>query len=337
MPWGIRVCPTWVRVRWPWMPRLRTEGSAAYSTVPSHPGMSQSSSTALESILGTAAAPLFDVCGRVVGVNTAGPSRDSEDTNWASHINESIRALRGRIAFREDAAPCVSVAGDSDPEAVRATEEAAELASTAQSKAESAKQGSPYRRSNRPARPARKPKQPSAKPEKPSNEPNSPIRIWRCSPALPCWPWAWRSGNRARKLIRIAGQIAEPFSRRSKSGRRRPKAARAQPDPPQLVLTGFDPHGRPIKIALRRADLDQRQGGFTIGRHPLLVDQVLDDNRVSRRHARFSATNGAVCIEDLNSSNGTTLNGSPCPPFAPTAIHPGDMVGVGDVRLRVSN
>ena len=48
------------------------------------------------------------------------------------------------------------------------------------------------------------------------------------------------------------------------------------------------------------------------------------------------AVNGSVFVEDLNSSNGTSVNGVACPPFQPVQIRPGDMVDVGGIALRVS-
>ena len=135
-----------------------------------------------------------------------------------------------------------------------------------------------------------------------------------------------------QQIIRVAGQVAgkvaAPLSQLVQSVR---------PRKPAIALTGFDAQGRPVTLRLSRTDLDLQQGGFTVGRHPLLVDHVLDGERLSRRHARFSGNNGSVFVEDLNSSNGTSVNGTACPPFQPVQIRPGDMVDVGDIVLRVSS
>ena len=294
---------------------------------------------------GNSGGPLFDACGRVVGVNTAGPNRDSEDTNWASHINESIRALRGMMRLTEDAAPCV--AGAAVPAAARTAEEATALASTAQSKAESARQGAQQarRQADSATQTAQEAQAQAEQATQAAQEAKQAGRMTNTLMAVVAGVTLLALGLALRRprqeIIRIAGQIVEPLSRPFKSRkdqpkRNRPKAARAQLGPPRLALTGFDPQGQPVKIELRRTDLDRQQGGFTVGRHPLLVDRVLNDDRVSRRHARFSALNGAVCVEDLNSGNGTTLNGTRCAPFEPTAIQAGDTVKVGNTTLRVS-
>lgn len=294
---------------------------------------------------GNSGGPLFDACGRIVGVNTAGPNRDSEDTNWASHINESIRALRGMMRLTEDAAPCV--AGGADSAAAQAAESATALASTAQSKAESAQQGAQQarRQADSATQTAQEAQTQAEQATQAAQEAKQAGRMTNTLMAVVAGVTLLALGLALRRprqeIIRIAGQIVEPLSRPFKSRkdqpkRNRPKAARAQLGPPRLALTGFDPQGQPVKIELRRADLDRQQGGFTVGRHPLLVDRVLNDDRVSRRHARFSALNGAVCVEDLNSGNGTTLNGTRCAPFEPTAIQAGDTVKVGNTTLRVS-
>ena len=305
--------------------------------------MSQSSSTGINS--GNSGGPLFDACGRVVGVNTAGPNRDSEDTNWASHINESIRALRGRIAFTEDAEPCV--ADGSDPAVTRAAEEATVLASTAQSKAARAQQGAQQAQQQADSA-TQTAQEAQAQAEQATQAVEQALQAGKMTNtlvALVAVVTLVALGLALRKprqeIIRIAGQIIEPLSRsfqqrKNRAKKTRSKLAPAQAGPPRMALTGFDPQGQPVKIELRRADLDRSQGGFTIGRHPLLVDRVLNDDRVSRRHARFSAVNGAVCVEDLNSGNGTTLNGTRCASFQPLAIQPGDTVKVGNTTLRVS-
>ena len=68
----------------------------------------------------------------------------------------------------------------------------------------------------------------------------------------------------------------------------------------------------------------------------MLVDHILNGERLSKCHAQFSGSNGSVFVEDLNSSNGTRVNGTVCPPFQPMRIRPGDMVDVGGLTLRVS-
>lgn len=67
-------------------------------------------------------------------------------------------------------------------------------------------------------------------------------------------------------------------------------------------------------------------------RHGLVIgrvagcDVVVDDHKASRRHARVIVENGVVEIEDLDSSNGTLLNGKP---VTRRVLRSGDEVQIG--------
>ncbi len=56
---------------------------------------------------------------------------------------------------------------------------------------------------------------------------------------------------------------------------------------------------------------------------------------VSRRHARIMRREDGFYIEDLDSVNGTMLNGQLLTPFEPRALHSGDELRLGGVVLRV--
>lgn len=58
---------------------------------------------------------------------------------------------------------------------------------------------------------------------------------------------------------------------------------------------------------------------------------VIDANTVSRRHARFVVNGGAVTVEDLESTNGTHVNGTRI--TAPTALSNGNRVELGSEML----
>ena len=68
----------------------------------------------------------------------------------------------------------------------------------------------------------------------------------------------------------------------------------------------------------------------TIGRHAS-CDLVLDDDTVSRVHARVERTDGGFALMDLGSSNGTRVNGER---MTFRILVPGDVVHVGDCVLR---
>ena len=277
---------------------------------------------------GNSGGPLFDNCGRVIGVNTAGPHQDESFVNWSSHIKEAIALLRERgIEFSADSSPCVSA----DPGTAEAVEEAIESADEAGTKADEA--GGKADEAKDIAIDAGG-KADEAKDI--ATEAAESVRLTNTLVALVAVVTLVALGLALRKprqeIIRVAGhvaeKVAEPLSRLAQSVRRKKRA---------IALTGFDAQGRPVTLMLSRAELDTQQGGFTVGRHSLLVDQVLNGERLSKRHARFSGDNGSVFVEDLNSSNGTHVNGRACPPFQPMQIQPGDTVDVGDIALRVSS
>lgn len=81
---------------------------------------------------------------------------------------------------------------------------------------------------------------------------------------------------------------------------------------------------RGVSIAVR--------GPITVGRSPE-ADIVIGATYVSARHARFSLMGNNLFVEDLGSTNGTTINNQPV--TQPTACVNGDVVRVGDVAMRV--
>src|SRR6516165_7037854 len=60
---------------------------------------------------------------------------------------------------------------------------------------------------------------------------------------------------------------------------------------------------------------------------------VIDGTTVSRRHARITVTQGGAMIEDLDSTNGTHVNGTRI--SAPTRLVPGDEFALGSEVLRL--
>lgn len=67
----------------------------------------------------------------------------------------------------------------------------------------------------------------------------------------------------------------------------------------------------------------------TIGRSPD-SDVVINDPRISRSHARIDFAAGRFVLEDLRSTNGTTLNGEPL--AAPAVLADGDALSLAGVR-----
>jgi hypothetical protein len=64
-------------------------------------------------------------------------------------------------------------------------------------------------------------------------------------------------------------------------------------------------------------------------------DVVLNDSQVSREHARIERRSGILYITDLNSTNGTILNGRRLQPYVPYQINEGDTICMGDFNMRL--
>lgn len=62
---------------------------------------------------------------------------------------------------------------------------------------------------------------------------------------------------------------------------------------------------------------------------------TIDDNRVSRGHARIEPRPGGWAIVDEGSANGTRVGGTDLPAGQPRPLRVGDVIGVGPVELRI--
>jgi hypothetical protein len=99
---------------------------------------------------------------------------------------------------------------------------------------------------------------------------------------------------------------------------------------------GVDPGGRKFGFGVEVDDLVKREQGVLIGRDSTQCDVVLANTSVSRRHARLSVgTNNILHIEDVGSTNGTSINGTPLAPGLTQPVEPGSTLKLGDIELVV--
>jgi hypothetical protein len=93
---------------------------------------------------------------------------------------------------------------------------------------------------------------------------------------------------------------------------------------PRATLAIREATGREWTIVADGAPLTiGRSAGNTI---------VLADDRVSRQHARLQARGGVLVLADLDSTNGTRVNGTR---ITEVAVGAGDLVEIGDASIRV--
>jgi len=95
-------------------------------------------------------------------------------------------------------------------------------------------------------------------------------------------------------------------------------------------ISGFDLSGRPIRFVF---DSTKRCGDtIIIGRNSTDCEFFIDDPSVSRRHAEISVRAEGVFIRDLNSVNGTRINGQRVS-GAPIEMPLSGTVSVGAITL----
>jgi predicted component of type VI protein secretion system len=102
------------------------------------------------------------------------------------------------------------------------------------------------------------------------------------------------------------------------------------------VLSGRDGAGRPIRLVFGETELSQAYLGIVVGRHPALCDRVIEDPSVSRRHLRLGMAEGRPYVEDLNSLNGTFVDGVEALQFEPVPLAAGQELTLGRVVLEVA-
>jgi pSer/pThr/pTyr-binding forkhead associated (FHA) protein len=115
-------------------------------------------------------------------------------------------------------------------------------------------------------------------------------------------------------------------------------AARMRPNAPaqrvtamRLLLNVRDAvAAAPREVAVT---VGERENAAIVGRSSG-VDVGLLDPEVSRRHARFELARGVVYLTDLQSSNGTFLNGKLLGNEG-IEVRPGDDIDVGNTRISV--
>jgi FHA domain-containing protein len=95
-----------------------------------------------------------------------------------------------------------------------------------------------------------------------------------------------------------------------------------------LGLSGPADGSPPVLLAL---DWAGGQSDLVVGRH-YECDVVLSDPSVSRRHARLRFRDGNWILRDLDSTNGSQVNGAP---VVRCQLRPGDRLRLGDELLLV--
>jgi len=106
---------------------------------------------------------------------------------------------------------------------------------------------------------------------------------------------------------------------------------------PQVALRfeGADSTGQKFGFDVALGKLMGMAKGMVIGRAADQSDLLVAHATVSRRHARLTLVAEALQIEDLGSTNGTTVNGAALRAGTSAPVQAGTKLKLGDVELKV--
>jgi len=100
------------------------------------------------------------------------------------------------------------------------------------------------------------------------------------------------------------------------------------------TFSGVDTQGENIKFTLCETLLLQKAPrGITIGGSAKLSELTLKDNSLTHRHAMFSYRNNNLYVEDLNSFNGTEVDGVLLKPFEPRILSSDNTLTLGEIKF----
>lgn len=182
-----------------------------------------------------------------------------------------------------------------------------------------------------------------------------PVAVPVAPPMAPVEPledslplWVWLAGGAG-----IVAALGLLLSRRKKAApAHQPPAPDPTPDarvaqtiavPIDLAVTAM-PKARPSGIPIRLTAVSGTQHGrewlaevgaeTVIGRSPRCAVVIDDDSEVSSRNSVLSAEGGLLFVDDLGSTNGTAVNGSPI--VGRRRVGDGDLILVGRTELRLT-
>jgi len=102
----------------------------------------------------------------------------------------------------------------------------------------------------------------------------------------------------------------------------------------QVVLAGFDTSGRVVRLHFDKKDHRLSHGGIMLGRDGQ-AGLYVNDNSVSRMHAKIFMQGGELMIEDLKSTNGTVVNGRKLSSGSVASFPDRGNLVIGDVELSI--
>ncbi len=112
-----------------------------------------------------------------------------------------------------------------------------------------------------------------------------------------------------------------------------PYCHKSNEDEKTWTFSGVDTDGEKIEFILYETQLEKFPRGITLGGSAKLSDLTLKDNSLTHRHARFSYKDNNLYVEDLNSYNGTELDGVLLQPFEPRILSSDNTLTLGEITF----
>ena len=133
-----------------------------------------------------------------------------------------------------------------------------------------------------------------------------------------------------REKTDMAGDLDRAQSELSAASER----DRLRASAPDVFLDGADARGHPIALKIPGASLVE-PAGAVVGRSPADATFVINHEQVSRRHFRLALVAQRVTVEDLGSTNGTSVDGARLAPGDAVPLADGNRLALGDLHLTV--
>ncbi len=104
---------------------------------------------------------------------------------------------------------------------------------------------------------------------------------------------------------------------------------------PNYILEGQTASGEPLAIKIAGSDIGASGEGLVIGRNPDAANIILNLEEISRQQFRLLFLGDQLMIEDLDSTNGTQLNGELLTPYQPEVIFPGAVIDIAGLQMTI--
>lgn len=101
------------------------------------------------------------------------------------------------------------------------------------------------------------------------------------------------------------------------------------------VLAGFSASGEVQRLLVQEANFAEAGGELVLGRSPDRCHLVVPDMTVSGMHGRLRLTATGLEVADMDSTNGTAVNGVMVPRGTWRRLQDGDLVAIGGAELRM--